>query len=71
VLGLDLAIIDDNLRFLFGEATLPVSADLIGSRPHRILRRAVDAQALAVAREDGGQRRRGFRHEPIPPPANL
>jgi Uma2 family endonuclease len=30
VLGLDLAIIDDNLRFLSGEATLPVSADLIG-----------------------------------------
>jgi Uma2 family endonuclease len=30
VLGLDLAILDDNLRFLSGEATLPVSADLIG-----------------------------------------
>lgn len=30
VLGLDLAIIGDNLRFLSGEATLPVSADLIG-----------------------------------------
>lgn len=30
VLGLDLSIIDDNLRFLSGEATLPVSADLIG-----------------------------------------
>jgi hypothetical protein len=29
VLGLDLAIICDNLRFLAGEATLPVSADLI------------------------------------------
>jgi Uma2 family endonuclease len=30
VLGLDLAILDDNLRFFSGEATLPVSADLIG-----------------------------------------
>ena len=30
VLGLDLAIIGNNLRFLSGEATLPVSADLIG-----------------------------------------
>jgi Uma2 family endonuclease len=30
VLGLDLVILDDNLRFLSGEATLPVSADLIG-----------------------------------------
>ncbi len=29
VLGLDLAIIDSNLRFLSGEAALPVSADLI------------------------------------------
>jgi Uma2 family endonuclease len=30
VLGLDLAIIGDNLEFLSGEAMLPVSADLIG-----------------------------------------
>jgi hypothetical protein len=30
VLGLDLAIINDKLRFLSGEALLPVSADLIG-----------------------------------------
>lgn len=30
VLGLDLVILDDTLRFLSGEATLPVSADLIG-----------------------------------------
>lgn len=30
VLGLDLAILDDNLRLLSGEAALPVSADLIG-----------------------------------------
>jgi Uma2 family endonuclease len=30
VLGLDLAILGENLRFLSGEATLPVSADLIG-----------------------------------------
>jgi Uma2 family endonuclease len=30
VLGLDLAVIGDNLRFLVGEAPLPVSADLIG-----------------------------------------
>jgi hypothetical protein len=29
VLGVDLAILDDNLRFLSGEATLPLSADLI------------------------------------------
>lgn len=30
VLGLSLAIVDNNLRFLAGEALLPVSADLIG-----------------------------------------
>lgn len=30
VLGLNLAILDNNLRFLSGEALLPVSADLIG-----------------------------------------
>jgi len=30
VLGLNLAIVDNNLRFLAGEALLPVSADLIG-----------------------------------------
>jgi len=30
VLGLDLAIIENNLRFLSGEAALPLSADLIG-----------------------------------------
>jgi Uma2 family endonuclease len=30
VLGVDLAVIGDNLRFLSGEATLPLSADLIG-----------------------------------------
>ena len=29
-LGVDRAILDDNLRFLSGEATLPLSSDLIG-----------------------------------------
>ena len=57
VLGLDLALINDKLRFLSGEALLPVSADVIGRLQGMIKNLEVRAhqaqvdQALAGLRE--------------------
>jgi Uma2 family endonuclease len=66
VLGLDLAILDGNLRFLSGEAPLPVSADLIDrlqGMMESLETKAEQAQADAEqARADAGQAEaRGFR----------
>jgi hypothetical protein len=50
VLGLDLAVIDNNLRFLAGEAALPLSADLIGRLQGMVMSleaKADEAQAKA------------------------
>jgi len=59
VLGLDLAILDDNLQFLSGEATLPLSTDLIGrlqDLQKSLESRAEQAQARADQALAGGLR---------------
>jgi hypothetical protein len=68
VLGLELTILNQNLRFLSGEATLPVSADLIGrlqGMMESLETKALAAQEEAAAAQEQAERARAQNQEAV------